>query len=210
MERVYKNTNFIFKLLPCLLITMFAFMCLYGSCVFASFDVTSNNETYSLPDFPTTGFEEDYCFIIKEGDVFILFVFPSSVTLSFDYYSSGAIKNIFPHIPSGATGLSYVCKSGFTSWNTSQNPVIYDSRALGFSDPIIFSNFDVYDVDDNLVFQAPPQQVEGIIAKETQGVEMNKTLQEITAILPIVLVVIVGLIALRKAIQFLIRQMKGA
>ena len=39
MECVYKKTGFIlYKLIPCLLVTMYAFMCLYGSSVYASND----------------------------------------------------------------------------------------------------------------------------------------------------------------------------
>lgn len=56
MERVYKREGILFKILPCLLITMYAVMCLIGSYVCAtsnqvfSFDYNGNNYTVSFPD----------------------------------------------------------------------------------------------------------------------------------------------------------------
>ena len=74
------------------------------------------------------------------------------------------------------------------------------------------SSGDIIDTSNNVVFLAPPQQVEamGIIAEKTQGVEMDKTLAEIVGILPVILLTIVGILAVRKAILFLIARMKRA
>ena len=80
------------------------------------------------------------------------------------------------------------------------------TNSLGNSQPI--SNIDF----DNPVFHAPPQQVEEvettILAPIVATQETEKTLQEIIQILPVILIVLVGLIAIRKAIQFLIARMK--
>lgn len=86
----------------------------------------------------------------------------------------------------------------------------YGTYATFCKGSFFHSTNDILRPDGTVVFQAPPQQVEalGILAEKTQGVEMDKTLQEITGILPVILVVIVGLIAIRKAILFLTARMK--
>ena len=61
-----------------------------------------------------------------------------------------------------------------------------------------------------MVFQQPPQVQEQAttLAPIVEEMETEKTLAEIVAILPVVLVVIVGLLAMRKAIKFLMKTLK--
>ena len=60
MEKIYKNNNILFKIMPCLLIAMYAIMCLFGSYVCAA-----NNE-----DIKTVYCELlDYNFELK-GNIF--------------------------------------------------------------------------------------------------------------------------------------------
>ena len=220
MERVYKREGFIiYKLIPCLIVMMFAFMCLFGSYVCADFNITYNDQSYTLSN------------LNLPYDSYAIFATTMDSNLYFRVYSWDSSTSKFCYInnengyydckcvdinnPSSKHGYSWTPKRVSSSdvdfsncsW-IDKDGTISSAECLDF----IYTNTNIYSPYDTneVVFQAPPQQVEGIIAKETQGVEMNKILQEITAILPIVLVVIVGLIALRKAIQFLIRQMKGA
>lgn len=70
-----------------------------------------------------------------------------------------------------------------------------------------YSSVDIYDSDNNVLFQGASQPVEEtnqvVLAEIVEPMEMDKTLAEILGILPIVIVVIVSLIAIRKAIAFL-------
>ena len=199
MELAYKKQGFIVnKFLPCLLITMFAFMCLFGCCVNADNSALYNSTFNSL----TT--EYSNYFVVSQN------------TSLHAYFSNGN----FYYNPSNSTDGTIRCdetcyfyySNNGEDWvQASFSPISANSLLCSVSksstDFVLLSS-DIYSKSGELVFQAPPQQVEGIIASQTQGVEMNRILQEIVAILPVVLVVIVGILAIRKAIQFLIQQMK--
>ena len=102
-----------------------------------------------------------------------------------------------------------------------------DNGEKTLSDLYFYSDYNIYLYDtenqcisNNLLytsstgagdfFQIPPQVMEqvGTLAPIVEGVETKKTLAEVVGILPVVLVVIVGLLAMRKAIRFLMRILK--
>lgn len=94
----------------------------------------------------------------------------------------------------------------FNRYNSNMGGIV-----LGSDD--VYTNFDLYDINGNLVFQAASQgsQVGNLVlAPIVEEQETEKTLLEIIQILPIVLVVIVSLIAIRKAIAWLMARMKQA
>lgn len=75
---------------------------------------------------------------------------------------------------------------------------------------VSYTNYDILNENNEVVFQQPPQvmEQETTLAPIVEGVEAKKTLAEVVGILPVVLVVIVGLLAMRKAIRFLMRILK--
>lgn len=242
----FKRNNFILnKLLPCLLITMFAIMCLYGSSVYAYGPLDINNISYS---FSASAWDEetysDYNKIIilrfpyNNGDYYEYYFcrYRSSTPLygtdydgqwygekshkfyyldfkSNDSQYSGSNTVIYQNakVPSNSTSVSF---SGASISNKLH--IIYDTaNANGYNDinlsamEVVYSDVDLY-LNDELVFQPPLQTQPTIVASQVGEVEMNKTLQEILGILPVVIVVLVSLIAIRKGIQFLIARMKKA
>lgn len=68
--------------------------------------------------------------------------------------------------------------------------------------PNIYSNRDVYSgaSKDVVFFQAPPQ---GILAPIVEGTKMETTLQEVIHLLPLIIVVVVSFLGLRKALRTL-------
>ena len=72
------------------------------------------------------------------------------------------------------------------------------------------SSFDIYDNNGNLVFQVPPQveEVQGILAPVVEKVEMSQTLSEIVKLLPLIIVVVVSFLGLRKALQMLFKVLR--
>lgn len=88
-----------------------------------------------------------------------------------------------------------------------------NGKIYGFIENVVFTNnnkdnflcstFDVLDSSGNVVFQKTPQLREGVLVPIMEKVEMNKTLEEILMILPVVIVTLVGLIGLRKALKTL-------
>ena len=211
MELAYKKQGFIlFKLIPCLIITMFAFMCLYGSNVYASIDYTYNNENFPFPDLPTDNIVPNYYYICYDDaswlpNHYFLICSENEMTVS-------TIDSDFGRIVSSSTVYVYVYISDTNTWSSYSTVKSSDQVRQGHPKRIRYSSYDIYNKNGELVFQVPPQVqgTQAIIAEQVEEVEMNKTLQEILGILPVVIVVLVGLIAIRKGIIFLIARMKKA
>lgn len=77
----------------------------------------------------------------------------------------------------------------------------YNISSLSPSDVFLAANQNVVDSVSGKVFMTPP--LTGILAPIVEEVETEKVLEEILGVLPIVLVIIVGLIGLRKALRML-------
>ena len=221
MELVAKKHDFtVFNIIFWLIVLMFAFMCLHGSKVFAvdiSFTYDNENVTLTNVDVPYN----DYAVFCYRSDVshnIVSYVCSWDNSSSYFHYKFDDRSSSFQahNLDHSSTNLPFYCampSSTVRDWSE----VSFEStgsRSFGYVLYPAFTTTDIYDATvgnyDTVVFQAPPQQVEalGIIAEKTQGVEMNKVLQETTGILPTLLVILVGAIAIRKAIQFLIQQMK--
>lgn len=206
----FKRNNFLLnKLLPCLIIIMFAIMCLYGSSVYASYSFDFDNTSVTIPDE-----------FINKYPYFLICTFSSSSSDNCRIYVSSS-----PIIFSRESGrYNYVFGDGLF-WRSCNSSTIqntlntfsgelsststrseFESTTLDF----LFANHDIYNngyPEPQLVFQAP-SQTQTIVASQVGEVEMNKILQEILGILPVVIVVLVGLIAIRKGILFLMARMK--
>ena len=232
MELAYKKQNiFLYKFMPCLLFFIVSLMCLFGSYVYAYNSLNSSNDSYF---YSITGlhFDEFIC-----NDVSLLSTlnqYELSEMIAFYESSYGSYYFIFTNDHYTYNGSSSNLTSGSAMINEastelvkvfyypndlSQNSITHNSSAnypteyFSNSYSLVYSSYDILDTNGNVVFQAPPQQVEGtqgIIAEKTQGVEMSKTLAEITGILPVILLTIVGILAVRKVIQFLMVLMRKA
>lgn len=80
------------------------------------------------------------------------------------------------------------------------------------------SNYDIYDENNELVFPQPPveeetpveEKQEITLAPIVEEVETEKTLMEVVGILPLIIVVVVSLVGLRKALKILLTVLKRA
>lgn len=219
MERVFKRDGILFKILPCLLITMYAFMVLYGSFVYADNSLNSSNDNYfydltglhfnevSNNDTTLSDFMSEYnlsdmiVFKYNTEDYYWFYFTPSNEYFVFDSYEDG-----FSTSNSGFPYANYFIDTNSNDrelkLRTSANSRISNSTVS-----VVYSSYDVFDTNGNVVFQAPPQeQIQAtslVVAPQVEGVQMNKVLQEILGILPVILLVIVGLLAIRKGIQMI-------
>ena len=222
----FKRNNFIlYKLIPCLIITMFAIMCLYGSSVYA---VSFENDYYSLDDSSGSLIMD----ILYNNNHYTVNLSNSIDIAKYPYFYIVYDKNsdygniCFSSKPFYCSLLNngeYEIKTDTNYYHGSlqlktwgdfaYNPGSLTDNTFSFKPSAIsFTSNDILDNNGNVVFQAPPQvqETQAIIAEQVGEVEMNKTLQEILGILPVVIVVLVGLIAIRKGIQFLMARMKKA
>lgn len=204
MEQVYKRKDFIVKFFACLFIVIFLVFTFIGSKVFASSNIVINDKNILLNDelsqFPY------YIFVFKDGEFSFFasngeFIFDNGLKTfngqSLDFYYSSSL----PFNENGFNSFSKYSINDLSKYNT----VIFSSSQFGSNGiNIKYSSFDLKDNSGNVVFQAPPQEKDKVLAPIVEGEEM-KPLQEILQILPIVMIVVVGYLALRKGLATLFR-----
>ena len=153
MEKIYKNNNILFKILPCLLIAMYAVMCLFGSYVQADFDVKYENEVRSLPDIP-----ED---LLNNYKYFFIRCYSSHAFL----YCSNS------NVIKGKTNYLklYNFEYGKTSWEYATGGTYNISDEI--ISALVYASDDLYDTDGNVVFQKARQELAGVTIPAIQSAE---------------------------------------
>lgn len=213
MERVYKREGLLFKILPCLLITMYALMCLFGSTVCAV-DVTVDDDTYILPNEINT---KKYILIYNRKISGTNYVTVIASDDEFHYqanyaYNQGAIisnnDNKFKYLYIfNNNDLYKISDISFYSDSSCLNGAFSD-----YLDTIAFCNFDLKNVDGDVVFPKASQELakKTILTTQITSVDFSQVLQEVLQILLIVLPVAILLIALMKAIKLLFQVLRNA
>ena len=203
MELVYKNDKFINKLFTCLFIALFFVMCIVGNFVFASVDVTYDNDVYSLPDFPSYNdvsaltpqlntYPNGYFYtIVSYSSYLSKFVLTYANSSDKLYFYDGALRG---------NSTFYMVDYYLTDnqWDF-QSSSYRDSTDISANEPL-YTNFDILGENGDVVFQGAPQAT--VLAGIVEQQEM-KPLEEILTLLPIVMIVVVSYLALRKALATL-------
>lgn len=214
MDQVYKRNDFIVKLFACLFIAIFLVFSFIGSRVFASStSITPVNTDYNIElneNISQYFYIITCCYIPNENISLVrVHIFEQPITLRVvgDEYRVNEMGVSMYAINSSSNGkqnsswFNDNLNVNFTFDYSTNN--LYNFSYTKYKD-YIFSNFDVKDSSGNVVFQAPPQEKEKVLAPIVEGEEM-KPLQEILQILPIVMIVIIGYLALRKGLAILFR-----
>lgn len=214
MENVCKNENFLFKILPCLLIAMIAVMCLFGSNVYAA-SYTSDKYPNSEIITPTIYDEAPYhlIYIYNSGNwqSARLIFSDSPFKVNLKYYDSNGYCDIeflrislddapiymFEGYRSDGWDFSSCTESDLKSGSISTSL----PEGLGYKQEvpqelltsyIVDCNLDIYEGKDNtVVFQAPPQKVEGITIPAIQTAKEipQRIVETVKIILPIFLAI---------------------
>ena len=223
MENVYKRSGILFKILPCIFLVIFIGMICCSSCFASSTEIAGT--TINFPNFYDKYYYYFFIYYVPDaGYYFLSGCFNEPITYGkapngYGFYSPGnACCNGFSFCTTNLqVGLENAneqflsleenvgSSSGF--WTRCQSIDLSKCELIGFC-----SNFDIKSSEDgSVVFQATlPEKLEGVIAKQIQPKEMNKTLQEIVGILPIVMIVVVSYLALRKALKMLSTSLRNS
>lgn len=165
-----------------------------------------DNNNYTLPSFPSGVTEHKYYLLtyhrvsamVKEVQEYTLYVFDKTINISGDYIyfdrdSSDVVKCYTCDIYHGETSWTETVALCFQ--HASYDYVIdCSSNLLKYKDSLL-------NVEDGFFLTVPTAS--GTLAPIVQETSLEGVLQEIVEILPIVLVIIVGLIGLRKALAML-------
>lgn len=237
MERVYKREGILFKILPCLLIAMYAVMCLYGSTVCAT-DVEDNEISistkfygdFTIPEPPKDLYYTFFTYTCQNSRYGFFYVFSyEPIEFSIDYetetvtasasssvYTAGfsvGDKDIYIY---NVRNLKYDdIKSKLNSGsyeNTSLFNLNNSSTNSIASDITTSNNCNLkvsYDENNNVVFQGASQEaLATIIRPQVEGIQLQTILQEIIQILPLTIAVVVSFLGLRKALSWLLTRLR--
>ena len=204
MEKVYENNNILFKILPCLLISMYAIMCLYGSTVCA-YDVTYKDNTYTLNDeisnfkYIATVQVNNYVCILCSEKPFVFYV---------DGTDGGGNKIWRIGFPDTDDRFYYklvwwtdVSKipsytlSDFTETKVSTS--IFSIPQNWTEENHASSSFDLKDTDGNVVFQGASLELAGVTIPAIQSAEEipQAIIKTMKVVIPVGLVILgIGLV----------------
>ena len=219
MKNLLKNKIFII-----LFFTIGIIFCLNNKSK-ASFDFTYNDVEYSVQDLPFDTEEYPYyivCHRSKNPDISVQFqdfYYYSSEPFTIVNSTSDGNDNITQIWFTSSSEFFTTCYLTYNNQNTFSNPdrlsansnqsipLSYNGGTTSF-----FTSSDLRDTNNNVVFQGAPQEEQGrtliltpIVEQEETQQEMNKTLQQILTLLPIVMIIVVSCLALRKGLALLFR-----
>lgn len=219
MYLAYNDKNILFKILSCLLISVFLILTLSSSCFAgSSVSITMNNgDVYELPNFSDLmdGYDS---YIIVDGSnnnvgrrTMLIFYNKDSYTpvLRLVDGSYSLVKYKAGNVGDSRSMVKYDYYYLTTSlvW---QRVTTSDASGYYFDGGIVtyYSSESIYDLDGNLVFQVAPQ--EGELITIVNSIDFLEVMAEVLVILPILLVVVIGLLALRKGIRLLFQMLRKA
>lgn len=238
MFLAYKDTNRIFKILPIILLSLFFIMILSSSCFAYDIKTTLDDETYTftIPEELINTFENVYVFYRPVDTWAKLYIVCSNLDLAIDPNNTKALISSYGSEESlNEAGTYYYISDSFPddiSIESLQDELksltidnfrkasstLYSNGmyrlSVGFGLDILetlevpYTKNALSMYGGDVVFpQAPPQ---GEIARATSSVNFSETLAQILAILPILLLTVIGLLALRKGLQLLFQTLRQA
>lgn len=179
-------------------------------------DVDLNGGTYTLNDeiaefkYILTMYSTSsrYAWIIVSNSEFI-FTNPTTRSDGKTCYHVQTIDNSpFYYKMIYYESLSNIPNYGLSSFTKVSESLSSNQTCIEF---ITYSSFDLKNTDGNVLFQGAPQpegQTMSTIATKITSVDFSMVMSEVLTILPIVLLIVIGLLALRKAIQLLLRTLR--
>lgn len=203
--------NFILKYkLKILFIIFFAFLLVFlNNNVFASVTYTSEDATYTLPDIPFDIEEHPIYFLVLNTSGDFQIAYPETTV-------EGEIGKVFKTTNYGTcicyyildtdtTGqwVYYTCPKDVSIWN---GPKVTSAKSIQHIDTIIYASKDIYnDYASGTVFfpQTPVSSQTWTLLEIMKKIKMEMTMKEILGVLPVICIIIVGFLSIRKCLRLL-------
>jgi hypothetical protein len=174
---------------------------------FSSFSVKAS--TITLPPFPdiVEDFSSTHYLIVYNSETkrykLIMPKDPLGNVYFVNYMGNGIIR-----FQSGA--MSYIYKEGESNWSTGIKHLFRGNISLITDDNeyIVASSFDVYNEDGTIFFQKAP--IKESLYRRMREVEMGAMMMTVVYLIPLLIVLLVSLIAFRKAWAWLLKVLRTA
>ncbi len=171
----------------------------------ASYDVEFEGVKYTLPDFP--GDDNTFKLVFFDSKIKYAYLYTSKEAITFDNFNEGSIV-----VPAHK---KYSCRLDLenSKFSLDGDYGSSSSRSETFK-RILYSNYDVYDKNGELVFQAPPQvnpTLTETLVEETTQAQITQQIQTmILGFLKYLTLFVVSVIAFYKGWKFLSTQLRKA
>ena len=184
-------------------------------------DNSGNNYTFYINDY-IKSFNYYAVFYYKTDDYSILNILCSNSEFSYTdtsklqtknndkiYYYETGLMPIHVSFETESNNISNLTDGSLTYSQYVPNTYAGTSVTLDNKLSCLYTNFDITNTNNKVVFQAAPQQVqERTLAQVVEQAQVSKTILGIKEILPVVVLVLVGLIAFWKGWQFLLKALR--
>lgn len=176
----------------------------------ASYDIEFEGNKYTIPDIPDDGNKYKIVCLAKKynsSEVISINLFTSNEKFVYGDFREGYI--IMPNYKLYSCSVMH----GDTNFSFERDCSATGSTSDTYKN-IVYSNYDVYDKNDKLVFQAPPQvnpTLTEILVEETTQAQITQQIQTmILGFLKYLTLFVVSVIAFYKGWKFLSTQLRKA
>ena len=192
-----KNKKILIVALFLLLFICMSFIFALNNRCYASIDKNYSDVSSNMKEYINSIMKDnpDYKYFISSGENCTYFIKDSDVKFSvLNYKGISSSKSV--------VWYSYKYPDTQPNWNGSLGYPRYHSYFVDSSSNQLYSNTIIYADNDfnEVLFQQAPQ---GIVAQQVEEIQLSQALQEVIAILPMTLAVLVSLVGLRKGLKML-------
>lgn len=192
------KVNKFFIILLIILLLLFSFTGIVKADFLGSYTIY-NDVQYDFPTLPTEVTSKPYYFIIKRQNDNMKVV-ASDRPFSIVSDNEGGVKINCDTDRDGHIAYDYIV--GSDEW-TSTDYIYEDFWRFGIWFEKVYTSYDMY-YDGNSFFYTTPLFPMGIIQQEMKETAMTGVVKEIISLLPLIIVVVVSFLGLRKGYRFLL------
>lgn len=191
------------KILITSLLTAFMLVFSFSSCFAGVVGLITDENAYDYLSVAQQYFEDNnltmYDYIVTSEGFVYAFYTEDYTCYAFDDY----VKTI-------RCNNSYIFEfSSLDNYNIITSSTSSNGQSYTNANAILFSSIDIKNADGTIFFQKTPLGM-GVLAPMVARMETSQVMKEIVGILPLIIVVVVSLVGLRKALKMLSRLLHKA
>ena len=196
MGKLKTNSRKVFcRVLPLLA----ALILILGSCL----TVSAEDDPYNISELENLGYYHLMKQVEGSGTYYVYLTYSYPLY----YYADGSTAYL--KSSKNQDYLYYISDDSMSTWGEVRNGTLNNSNLASRIDEnysILFSSYDIKDIDDNVVFPGPVPP----LVKAAEGIAPEEVMKETIGLLPLLIPFLVGLVGFWKGWQFLLRILRKA